>query len=148
MHTETSDNLYILIQELLLQKTHKLTNPTNTFSFFRVSGNKGARIFGICITPNCVFLTNLGKLKTLESHNSLPRRLSRTVLQQQSPTGYPAIERGRGPGGPPRSCRGASRVGPLLQEDFAFPLSVSIWGREHGHDPHAQLAGTGPFLLS
>ena len=64
-----------------LSNTLKLTTPTNTFSFSQISGNKRARRFRICITPNCVFLTNLGKLKTLESHNSLPRRSSRTAQQ-------------------------------------------------------------------
>lgn len=120
--------------------------PEIFFSFSQISSNKRVRILGICITPNYVFLTNLGQLKTLESHNSLLRRLSGTAPHQQCGTGYPAIERGHGPGGPPCSCRGASRAGLLLQEDFAFPLSVFIWGRECRHNPHAQLADPAVFL--
>lgn len=92
-----TDNSYIFNKNPLLLNTLRFTTPTNTFSFSQISRNKSARRCGICITPNCVFLTNLGKLKTLESHNSLPRRSSWTAQQQKSRTGYPAIEPGRRP---------------------------------------------------
>lgn len=76
-------NLSIFNKNPCFRRQFMLTTPTNTFSFSQISGNKSARRFGICITPNCVFLTNLGKLKTLESHNSLPRRSSWTAHQQK-----------------------------------------------------------------
>lgn len=107
-------------QKSSFQNTLKLTTPTNTLSFSQISGSKRARGFGICITPNCVFLTNLGKLKTLESHNPHPRRSSWTAQQQKSRTGYPAIEQAAGPGGWPRSCE-SILPGGQHQEDSSFP---------------------------
>lgn len=96
------------------KSTLKLTSPTNSFSFSQISGSKSTRRFGICITPNCVFLTNLGKLKTLESHNSLPRRSSWTAQQQKNRTGYPAIEQGHRHRWPAMQLQRAS-----YQEDHA-----------------------------
>lgn len=105
---------------LILEHTQAHNSYKYSFSFSQISGNKSARRFGICITPNRVFLTNLGKLKTLESHNSLPRRPSWRAQQQSSRTGYPSIEQGRRPRWPAMQLQRASyQEGSAgLQEDM------------------------------
>lgn len=98
------DNLYFFSRNpaFKMQSTHY---SHKHFFFSQISGNKTSKTFGICITPNCVFLTNLGKIETLESHNSLPRWSSWTAHQQKREEDIQLLNRAVGSGGQLCSCR-------------------------------------------